>query len=811
MIKLPELLAPVGGQQQLIAAIENGADAVYLGGKLFNARINATNFENDELKSAIEFAHIRGANVYITLNTLVNDREMENALEYAAFVYGAGADALIVQDIGFTSLLHKHLPDLPLHFSTQGTVYNPEGVRAAEQLGARRVVLARELSLKEIEEIGKNTNMELEVFVHGALCQSYSGQCYLSSMIGGRSGNRGSCAQPCRLPYTLMSGNKEGSKALTDKGHLLSPKDLSTLEHLDQLVRTGVRSLKIEGRMKSPEYVAIVTGAYRKYLDALATEKSSAATPSLEDSKAVKQIYNRGGFTTGYLFSKPGRDLITRDRAKHEGVYLGKVVGRDERLRSVQIKLEDALSMGDGIEIVNDSLPGNLVTMMQKNGARIDHADAGDTITVGYIDGPVKSGDLVYKISDKALNKKAQETFSGKFIHRVPVTGHLTAQLKEPLRFQVSDPDGNRVEITSDYIPVTAINTPLLEDTAKAQIGKTGSTPFAMAEYTFAIGENVSVPLSEINSIRRKALDDLIEIRRNRYPDRSAPQIATGTKERSTYGADSDTAARRILSVYLYQWKSNQVMESIVADRVYLPVFSLFDVDHTATIKRFKERRIEVFAAIPPVTRGREDHILKEQAGNLQKMSIDGILIGNMSHVELLTEARLPFFGDYSLNIYNSQSIKTASEIGLKGITLSHELNLSEIQTIEGFGIEIEATVYGRVPVMISEHCPIGSESCGLCQKGRYLMKDRMDAEFPVIGDPISCRSTLLHCDKLYVPEYVKDLSAAGVTTFRQYIDEESPEEIKEIGALFRRMLLGERSNPSKQKGYTKGHYNKGV
>ncbi|PKM85272.1 MAG: peptidase U32 [Firmicutes bacterium HGW-Firmicutes-11] len=822
MIKLPELLAPVGGPQQLIAAIENRADAVYLGGKLFNARINASNFENEDLRSAIEFAHIRGANVYITLNTLVNDREMEQALEYAAFVYKVGADALIVQDIGFAGLLREHLPDFSMHFSTQGTVYNLEGVRMAERLGARRVVLARELSLNEIEKIAEQTNMELEIFVHGALCQSYSGQCYLSSMIGGRSGNRGSCAQPCRLPYSLLSEGGDGRKTLSGKGYLLSPKDLSSLEHLSQLVKTGVRSLKIEGRMKSPEYVAIVTGTYRKYLDALAEGAGSAVTPSLADSKAVKQIYNRGGFTTGYLFSKPGRDLITRDRAKHEGVYLGKVVGRDERMRSVQIKLEDELSMGDGIEIVNDALPGNLVTMMQKNGERIQHAEPGETINIGYVDGPVKRGDLAYKISDKALNKKAGETFSGKYLHRVPVTGHLTALLGEPLRFQISDPDGNQIEIIGDYVPVSAINTPLLPETAKTQIAKTGSTPFAMAECTFVIGENVSVPLSEINSIRRKALDDLIEIRRNRYPNRTAPQIVTGTNGKSAECkniAEIGSATPRILSVYLYQWKNKEVMESITADRVYLPVFSLFDDDHAAAVKRFKERGIQVFAAVPAVTRGVEDHMLKERADSLQKIGIEGILIGNLSQVELLADARLPLFGDHSLNIYNSESIKKVAEFGLKGGTLSHELNLAEIQQMDGFGIEIEATVYGRVPVMISEHCPIGSElsdrpdsiNCGLCLSGRYLLKDRMEAEFPLIGDPISCRCTLLHCDKLYVPERITDLTLAGVTTYRQYIDDESPEEIIRIGALLQKMLLGENSNPSKQKGYTKGHYNKGV
>ncbi len=318
MKRLPELLAPVGGMQQLIAAVENGADAVYLGGKLFNARQNAANFDDEELKEALEYAHVRGVNVYITLNTLINDAEMQDALDYANVVYAAGADALIVQDLGFAELVKKHLPDLPLHFSTQGTFYNLEGVKMAEKLGASRVILARELSLLEIEEITKAANIETEVFAHGALCQSYSGQCYLSSMIGGRSGNRGTCAQPCRLPYSITAGKNSGDKTESAKGYFLSPKHFCTLEYLDKLIESGVNCLKIEGRMKSPEYVAIVTGIYRKYMDLYAENQSRPAIEEC-DMKNLKQIYYRGCVETGYLVSAPGRYMITRDRAKHWG------------------------------------------------------------------------------------------------------------------------------------------------------------------------------------------------------------------------------------------------------------------------------------------------------------------------------------------------------------------------------------------------------------------------------------------------------------------------------------------------------------
>lgn len=807
---IPELLAPAGGPQQLIAAIENGADAVYLGGKLFNARQNAENFDADELEKALEYTHIRGANLYITLNTLISDTEIQEALEYANAVYEAGVDALIIQDIGLLSLIKKQLPDLPLHLSTQGTVYNSEGVKAAERLGAGRVILARELSLIEIEKIVKESNIEIEVFAHGALCQSYSGQCYMSSMIGGRSGNRGTCAQPCRLPYNITSGTGDIHKVISDKGYFLSPKDFCTIEHLDKLIAAGVKSLKIEGRMKSPEYVAIVTGIYRKYLN-LYAEKHKQEPVSPQDLKNLAQIYNRGGFSTGYHFSNPGRDLITRERAKHWGTKLGIVTGRDEYKRSVDILLEEALAMGDGIEIVNEDLPGNIVTMMRKNGQKTDCGEKGDVLTIGYIDGSVKSGDPVYKISEKALNKSAQETFAGKYLAKAAVTGHFKAVSQEPISFCVRDEEGHEVTINGEFIPEPAITRPLTREAAEAQLGKMGSTPFMMTDCTFDIGQDLSVPLSEINLIRRKALDELTEIRKDRYPGRKAPAVRIDEN-------NSKTIASANLSLYLYRWMPLSALENSRADRIYLPILSLFEKEHLEIVKQLKEKGMQVFAAVPPITRGEEDNYLKVRAGDLRETGIDGVLIGNIGHLELLADCGLPLVGDYSLNIYNSQSVKTAAHIGLKGVTLSHELTLSEIKNISNGGIALEATVYGRIPVMISEHCPIGSEvsnksdgvKCGLCKKERYFLKDRMDAEFPVTGDAESCRSTVLHCEKLYVPEYAQELAASGVDVLRLYIDDEDPKEIREITALFIAALNGQKNDPMRQKGYTKGYYRRG-
>lgn len=807
--KIPELLAPVGGSKQLTAAVENGADAVYLGGRFFNARQNAENFDDYNLRKALEYAHIRGVNVYITLNTIISDFEMQQALEYANTVYEAGADAIIVQDIGFAGRVKKQLPDLPLHLSTQGTVYNSEGVRIAERLGFSRVVLSRELTITEIKDIVKKTGLELEVFAHGALCQCYSGQCFMSSMIGGRSGNRGTCAQPCRLPYSLrIAGN--GTDKTSDSGYYLSPKDLCTIEHLNQIVESGVKSLKIEGRLKSPEYVAIVTGLYRKYLE-LYAEKNSFLSIDPADMKDLKQIFNRGGFSTGYFFSRPGRDLITRERAKHWGTYLGKVVGRDSGKRFVDILLEDELSMGDGIEIVNENLPGNIVTMMQINRKKTANGKKGDIIKVGYIEGSIKKGDSVYKISDKALNKRAQETFSGKIFRRVHITGNFKAVLNEPMTLTVKDKDGNEVSVKSDYKTETAVNKPMYEETARTQINKTGSTPYIFDECNIEIAGDLSVPLSELNLIRRKALEELTILRSDRYPDRK-PQPVQITDSYSKIASDP------VLSVYLYKWANKEFIDNINADRVYLPFINSFDKGHLGIITGLKERGIQVMLSVPPITRGAEDRILKEQVSEVLNIGIDGVLIGNTGHIEILADSGLPVFGDYSLNIYNSLSVKAAAELGLKGITLSHELSLTEIKKIRNCGIETEATVYGRIPVMISEHCPIGSEiskrpdsiKCGLCERGRYCLKDRTGAEFPVTGDPLSCRSTILNCSKICVPEFTEEMFSSGVTTFRLYFDDEDKNEVQSIISLFRSALSGQKIYYPGNK-YTKGHYTRGV
>ena len=351
----PELLVPAGSMEPLIAAVENGADAVYVGGRLFNARMNAGNFDDERMQQALDYAHARGVKVFVTMNTLIFDEEMEEAVEYAGFLYRAGVDALIVQDLGLGRRIHEELPDFPLHLSTQGTACDGEAVALAKELGYERVVLSRELSLAEMEAACRDGGLDIEVFVHGALCICYSGQCQMSRFYGGRSGNRGACAQPCRLPY---EGVDENGKKIS--GHLLSPKDLCLVDRLGELIEAGVYSFKIEGRMKSPEYVAVVTRIYRKYIDEYMEKGSYHVTP--ENRRELRQIFNRGGFTSGYLTGNPGEKLMSPVIPKNQGIRIGTVQSVKPGSTLVDVSCDILPDMGDGIEIRSERKAGKAVS-----------------------------------------------------------------------------------------------------------------------------------------------------------------------------------------------------------------------------------------------------------------------------------------------------------------------------------------------------------------------------------------------------------------------------------------------------------------
>ncbi|WP_242855642.1 peptidase U32 family protein [Ruminiclostridium josui] len=513
MAKKIELLAPAGTYDAFLAAIENGADAVYLGGKLLNARAFAGNFDEEQLERALDYAHTRDTSIFLTMNTLVLDSEMQEAVEYAAKAYEMGVDAFIVQDVGLAANLKKLIPGITLHASTQMTIYSTEGIKAIEPLGFDRIVLARELNLEEVKSICGQTSLEIEVFVHGALCICVSGQCYMSSMIGGRSGNRGKCAQPCRMPYSIKrDGNDIGS------GYLISPKDICYIDHLAELVAGGVTSLKIEGRMKSPEYVASVVGTYRKYLDliyetkGISDSKKGIHKVSQEDRHKLLQSFNRGGFSKGYLLGKTGPEMMAYEKPKNWGTPLGSVVTQDKSTNSVLIKLENTLGMGDGIEIWSGSKfqesPGGIITKIVKDKKLVRKAHKGDTVWVSVIKGNVGKGSRVYKTSDKEMLEQAAATYS-KGSRKSPIKANFTMKYGQVPVLNLQDAYGNTASAAGEQFPQKAVNKPLTKERILEQLKKMGTTPFYIMDINLDIDEDAVIPISELNNIRRSAAEQL--------------------------------------------------------------------------------------------------------------------------------------------------------------------------------------------------------------------------------------------------------------------------------------------------------------
>jgi len=869
MNKEIELLAPAGDWDSFIAAVENGADAVYLGGKLFNARQSASNFDMPQLKKALDYAHVRGVKVYLTMNTLIADHEMQEALEFAGEACHAGIDAIIVQDIGLASCLHKLLPDLQLHASTQMTVYNIEGVRVLQNSGFRRIVLARELMLDEIRDITKNTDADIEIFVHGALCVCYSGQCLMSSIIGGRSGNRGRCAQPCRLPYQLeridsyyesrhneLSHNTiESRKTVMQNNrqegrYLLSPKDICTLDILEDVISSGVKSLKIEGRMKNPEYVAVVVGTYRKYLDMFKNPKEQTAGQvseriplpdskklvSEKDMENITQIFNRGGFSYGYLKGKTGRSMMSYEKPKNWGIYIGKITGFNKKSGYIKFTLENELCVGDGIEIWNgeNESPGTVISSIKVEGKNVRCTGKGTVAEVGRLKGRISAGDKIYRTSSKKLIEEAARTYSGKYFRKVPLKCNIRIRENEPLLLHIYDDQGNETFIQGEVNAQRALRQPITRERICDQMNKTGNTPFYFSDINIDIEGEVALPVSEINAVRRKALENVERIRIENYSSKCAKTIYAFDKKSILNNEGNTDENIKILnpqlSLFFYNPTEDLNYGKIKADRVYLP-FTFFMQKEAAKIAdSFRQRGIQVYASIPSITRGNMDSVIKKHIKQVMSTGIDGVMIGNIGNLEYVKDFNIAIEGDYSLNIYNSCSLDRLHNMGLSGTTISPELSISEIRNLDRIdGFLTESIIYGRIPLMVSEYCVVGSvcgefdknNKCkGVCAKDKFVLKDRKGITFPVLCDNIDCRSMIFNSNVIYMADKLDMLKEGGINVFRMNIVDENPQDIIELSQMHYQLLqygadalneFGKLQQRIKEKGFTRGHYFRGV
>lgn len=725
-----ELLSPVGDFECLVAAVQNGADAVYFGADKFNARINGINFSNEELKKAITYAKLRNVKTYLTLNILIKNDEFKEAIELVEYAYECGIDALIVQDLGLARFIIKNYPDLEVHASTQMTVHNVEGVKELKKLGFKRVVLSRELNLDEIKDIYNQTKEDLEVFVHGALCISYSGQCLMSSIIGQRSGNRGKCAGTCRLPYELI--NKKENK-IVDKGYLLSSKDVCTLDILPELLKTGVMSLKIEGRMKTPEYVGVVTSIYRKYID-LALSKDKYIVDE-NDKKELMQVFNRGGFSTGYLKGKLGKNMMYTKRPNHIGIVLGIVISYNLNKGYVKIKLKENMELGDSIKINESSCKSS---ELMKNNNNIKTAKTGEIVTIGRIKGNIKAGDIVYKTVSVSLENKINQTLT-KDVRKRKVFCKVEIETGKEAKIDILD---LQTQISSNVIGniVEKGQTQVAnEERIKAQINKMGGTVFELESMVVNLSKDAYISIKELNELRRKALGELEQkILQKIYRDKKNVKLEKFNLEEKEHSEVSTAVLLNTINPN-YNYKALRKI-----DRIYLPISELILAKNLNKLEEITNN-LETYIYMPNIIRDEHIKIIYGKIEELlKKYKIQGFVVSNLSQIKELQKYNLSLIGNYTLNVFNDETAKELENLRISTITISPELNEEEIRSIKT-DMKKEFIVYGRLPLMTSEYCTIGTfKNCaGTCTKGEYALKDRMNFEFPIKTNRINCNTTI--------------------------------------------------------------------
>ena len=784
-----ELLAPAGNFDALKAAVNAGADAIYLAGENFGARAYAQNFSRENLADAVKFSHLRGVKIHVTANTILADDELENFADYIKFLKKIHVDAILVQDLGAAKIIRTVAPEIPLHASTQMTIHNLEGVKFLEKIGFSRVVLSRELSLAEIEKISKNSSIETEIFIHGAICVCYSGQCLMSSMIGGRSGNRGRCAQPCRLPYKLVDANGKNFLENSAGEYILSPKDFNTLEILPKILQTGVNSLKIEGRMKRPEYVATVVKVYRDAIDGVI---------STDSQKKLAQIFNRD-FTTAYLEKNQGKNFISDKRPNNRGVLVGRVTKIAEN--KITLKTSEKISVGDQIEIWV-KVGGRVIFTVE------NFSNDGEfyTIETKNLRG-VKIHDRAFKIFDKNLDDEAKKYFNGEYQRKIFVDAQVTAKLNQPLTLTFTDIDGNSATASTDFIVEIAKNRPLTEEILQKQIGRLGNSAFELRNLTAEIDENVMVPISELNEVRRKVTDALELQRLNQstaygcqISEKFSPTLPHNYEDTKLV-VQTDTlekikvALKSGCDAVIYGGE-NFCNRVVTADELKKAVESVHAYGK------------EIYLATPRIVRENEVAALEK---SLPAADFDAIYIHNLATLSLakkLTAAQIRT--DFSLITFNVETINFLKNLGVAGVTLSPELNFTQIKNLaKNSPLPVECIVHGNLELMISSYCAIGSflgniheKICPkICKKNYFYLQDRKNFLFPVVTDQF-CRMHILNSKTLSLIEHRNNFE--GVDRIRiecRFMNLDDTEKI----------IRAYKFGGDEITNFTRGHYFRGV
>lgn len=731
-----ELLSPVGNYESLIAAIHNGCDAVYLGGKKFGARAYSNNFNNEEMIKAIKYCHLYNVKIYVTVNTLIYETEINEVIDYLRFLHQNNVDAVIMQDLGLITLIREKFPNLEIHASTQMHNHNIEQLKLLEQLGVKRVVLDRELSLEQINNL--DTSLELEAFIHGALCVCFSGQCLFSSLLMDRSGNRGCCAGICRLPFKLYENDLE---IPTNGNYLLSPKELNTIDYFEDLKNSKIVSFKIEGRMKSPEYVGLVTRLYRKLLDnEVVTE---------EDKQNLKVLFNRE-FTKGFLFKENSKDIMNIKTPNHQGIVIGKVI--DIKKDKIKIKLSEDLKQNDGIRFKEEDKGFMVNFLYNEKMLLINKAFKNDYI---YVDNKInlKEKCTVLKTIDSKLNLELNNYKEKK----IKIDVFVKAKLNENLKVTFKSGE-NKVEYIGGIVE-KSLNNSLNEEIIKEKLTGLGSTPFVLNEFNLENDPDIFIPMSELKNIKRKLTEDLKTILENIIPhpfvEIDVPKkqvnnnidnkinlnVLVRNEEQLLCCLENNIDNIYVTSEKLYEKYKNYSNVYLRLDRVYF---------------NFKERNNE--------------KLLITELGGLENYNLNNEIVI-----------------DYYLNVTNSYTFNYLSKYA-KRITLSVENKFNDIKNIVNNidKSKVELFLYGKPEVMVMKYCPLNNlvnkdSTCHVCQNNKNYYLSDFKNKYKILSNPLNHITHLFYYEEIDLTNNLNEFINMGIKNFRIELLDENREEIKSI------------------------------
>ncbi|NHN33927.1 U32 family peptidase [Paenibacillus agricola] len=840
-----ELLAPAGDWDCLRAAVANGADAVFFGVEKFNARARAHNFLMDDLPDIMSFLHLYGVKGFLTFNILVFEDELREAQKLIEACIGAGVDAVIVQDLGLVKMIRDISPDFPIHGSTQMTITSPEAVEFTKPWDIERVVLGRENNLKQIKQIGDQAKLPMEVFVHGALCVSYSGQCLTSEMWGGRSANRGECAQACRLPYDLMVDGVQ--KPMGDIAYLLSPKDLAALELVPELIEAGVTSFKIEGRLKSPEYVANVVSKYRLAIDRYFQDGD--IRPSKEEMRELEQSFSRG-FTYGFLKGTDNKQLVEGTYPKSRGIFLGRVkqILRD----GVVCELEAPVKRGDGICFdagdPTKKEEGGRVYDIRRRGVKLEGEAAGGLIEIiaGRNDVDLNRlhvGDRIWKTNDPHLDKRLRQSFENDRPYRTfPVSIKVTGKLGEPLRSWWTDSrSGQTVFVESELPLVQAQKRPMDVTFIEEQLGRLGGTILELGQLDVQLDGELIVPMRELNVMRRSAVE-LLEAERQRprayirrdvdaYADvpsnGAVPRSAQAMGETATYSPTTIPGIAGPVRLTAL-CRSLEQVEAVLATDVDMVIADFeFIKQFPAAVEAARRAGKRIALATPRIHMPGENGYFR----NITKLQPDAVLVRNTGAVYYYLKQRLEhpnehhpeLIGDFSLNIANHKTAALFLEAGLDKVTPSYDLNIQQMVDLlrNTDTSQLEVVIHQHMPMFHTEHCVYCTflsegtnfTNCGRpCEDHSISLQDRIGMSHPVRVDE-GCRNTVYNAIDQSGAEYIRNFMELGVSNYRIEFLEESAAKVLEVISLYERAIRGEISGTqvwktlkaTNQLGVTKG------